>query len=51
MIAEGCMDINIRLLVNLKKFIENDCMVGFVLCGMWQGIGTRTFPNGCEGGF
>lgn len=49
--AVGGTDIDIRLLVNMRKFIEEECMVR--LCYVEQGgcIDTQTFSRGCEGQF
>jgi hypothetical protein len=40
-----------KLLVNLRKFIEEECMAR--LCYVEQGgcIDTQTFSSGCEGQF
>lgn len=47
-IAVGSVHIDVRL-VNLKKFIEENCIVGLCFGGEGWRIDTQTFPNGCEG--
>ena len=42
-IAVGGMDIDIRLLVNLRMFIKEEYMAGFVLFGVWWALTHKHF--------
>jgi hypothetical protein len=51
-IAVGGKDVDIALLMNLRKFIEEECLAGYVvLRGSQWSVDAQTFSNGGEGGF
>ena len=45
----GGMDIDIILLVNMRKFIEEHCYCSILLSWEWRCIGPQTFLDGGEG--
>ena len=48
-IAVGGKDVGIALLMNLRKFIEEECMGGVVLRGSQWSVDAQRFSNGGEG--